>query len=298
MDGKVFCTDNTKMFRNIVKHGIVYLNDHPKIPALVLGLSGGIDSAMTAAVAREICDTIERDVQLIGVSIPIETNTKSEIKRARQVGEAFCDEFIQVKFIDIGFRLFKLLRELFWTSMYHSQGKYEKIRLGNIKARLRMIYLYDKAHRNGGIVLSTDNLSEYYLNFFTLHGDVGDLGLVQNIWKTELYGIADRLINYYYREFKLDKAKALSGCYTAVPTDGLGITPSDFQQLGVDSYAEVDDVLKDEAQALLGFKMTDGHEAHPIVRRSRKYAFKRKNPYNIARELIITGPETKILDKL
>lgn len=292
------CTDYETMFNNIIAQGIKYISKHPDIHTLVVGVSGGIDSALTAAVAREICSRMGR--LLICVSIPIETNTKGEINRARLTGKAFGDEFIEVKIIDKLYRFCKLMAELFWYSKHVFNIRSEKIRQGNIKARLRMIYLYDRAHREHGLVLSTDNLTEYYLNFFTLHGDVGDLGLIQNIWKTEVYGMARWLADEYYPlrfGFWGPKAFALAKTADATPTDGLGITRSDFEQIGVDNYFDVDKILLEEVQAKAGFVKPDTHHAHPVVQRCRRYAFKRNNPFNIARELIVPG-NAKVIDRL
>jgi len=286
------CTDYEAMFNNIVNQGVRYINKYPDIHSLVLGVSGGIDSTLTAAIAREICNRMGRG--LICVSIPIETNTKDEVERAKLTGDAFADEFIEVQFIDRLYRFTKLMFEMFWSTKYFFKTPSEKIRQGNIKARLRMMYLYDRAHRSDGIVLSTDNLSEYYLNFFTLHGDVGDLGLIQNIWKTEAYGLAKWLIDEYYQGLP---AVALIRSKNATPTDGLGITKTDYDQLGVDNYRVIDEILMMELEAKEGFVMPDDHDTNPVVQRSRRYAFKRSNPYNVPRELIIPG-SAKVIDIL
>lgn len=255
--------------------GTFYLHLYPNIKSMVVGLSGGIDSALTAAIAREICDQ-NPGMKLIGVSIPIESNKKVEIDNAICVGKAFCHEFMEVKFIDRLFRLFKLAVEFLYTSKYHSKKHAEKVRYGNIKARLRMIYLYDKAHRNNGIVLSTDNLSEFNLGFWTLHGDVGDFGLIQQLWKTEVYGMSMFLCQRYGG----NKADALMRAIKAVPTDGLGVSTSDYDQLDVNSYQEVDRILIDYLNGV-------DIKAHPIIKRHLKYAFKRENPHNIPRDHIL-----------
>ena len=287
-----FCTDYETMFNNIIEQGIRYINKYPDIHSLVLGVSGGIDSTLTAAIARKICDKTGR--HLVCVSIPIETNTKDEIERAELTADAFADKFIEVKSIDRLYRFSKLMFELFWSSKFFFNTPSEKIRQGNIKARLRMIYLYDRAHREQGIVLSTDNLSEYYLNFFTLHGDVGDLGLIQNLWKTEVIKMSKWISDVYHRG---TQAIALIRARNATPTDGLGITASDFDQLEADNYYEVDEILLNEIQAQEGFVMPPEHHSHPVVRRSRAYAFKRNNPFNIARGLIVPG-SAPVIDKL
>ena len=90
-----------------------------------------------------------------------------------------------------------------------------KIRMGNIKARLRMIYLYNLASKSNGLVLSTDNFTEYMLGFWTLHGDVGDFGIIQKVLKgLELYDIARYL----------DVPQEI---IDAKPDDGLGIAGGD-----------------------------------------------------------------------
>jgi len=270
------------MFNNIIKHGKDYLNKHPDVKTMVVGLSGGIDSALTAVLAREICDSTMRH-RLIGVSIPIVSNKKPEIERASDIGKLFCNEFEEIKIID---KVFKLAGKL----DLETKNTAEKIRLGNVKARLRMLTLYDIAHRNNGIVLSTDNLSEFNLGFWTLHGDVGDLGLIQSLWKTEVYGLAKYICDKYYKIFdygivhQLDyglKSRALDTSIKAIPTDGLGVSESDFDQLGMKSYEGVDVIL---IAYINGDKTL---ENHPVIKRHLKYAFKRENPYNIPRENII-----------
>lgn len=103
--------------------------------------------------------------------------------------------------------------------------------------------------------MSTDNQTEYQLGFWTIHGDVGDFDPIQDLWKTEVYGLANYLQDHYkskalealrndYKE-TCDNYKAMScAIYNScklVPTDGLGISNSDLEQIGAKSYAEVDD---------------------------------------------------------
>lgn len=105
--------------------------------------------------------------------------------------------------------------------------------------------------------MSTDNQTEYQLGFWTIHGDVGDFDPIQDLWKTEVYGLANYLQDHYkskalealrndYKE-TCDNYKAMScAIYNScklVPTDGLGISNSDLEQIGAKSYDEVDDIL-------------------------------------------------------
>lgn len=287
------CNDYHGMFENIVQQGINYLEEYPNIKSMVVGLSGGIDSALTAAIAREICNRTDRH-QLIGISIPIESNKKSEVINAETAGKAFCHKFIEVKWID---KVYPIFKRLIFRRRFSAN---KKIRFGNMKARFRMMYLYDKAHWHNGVVLSTDNLSEFNLGFWTLHGDVGDLGFIQQVWKTEVYGIASYLCLRYEKivtdaetvwwEAYAWMQKALIDARDAVPTDGLGITNSDFDQIGVSSYKEVDELLIEYINGDLKNK------EHPVIKRHITYGFKRENPYNIDRELIIPKPKPVVLD--
>jgi NAD+ synthase len=151
-----------------------------------------------------------------------------------------------------------------------------------MKARTRMIYLYDLAAKYKGMVLSTDNYTELLLGFWTLHGDVGDYGMVQNLWKTEIYAMSKFLANQMPKEQK----EALESCITAVATDGLGITNSDLDQIGAATYEEVDQIL---------LKLYDPHgfeqfADHPVIKRKVNSEFKRNNPYNIPRNEITSAP--------
>jgi NH3-dependent NAD+ synthetase len=164
-----------------------------------------------------------------------------------------------------------------------------------------MVHLYDLAYRTRGMVLSTDNYTELMVGFWTLHGDVGDYGLIQNLWKTEVYDLSNWLCNRV--ELSNGQSKALRDCVNAVPTDGLGITSSDLDQLGASTYGEVDKILKTwlvediDSFSWDNFlfypgriedyeefsKYRESLKGHPVVQRHLKSIFKRNNPYNIPR---------------
>ena len=166
--------------------------------------------------------------------------------------------------------------------------KKDKICIGNIKARARMIALYDIANKHNGLVLSTDNLTELLLGFWTLHGDVGDLGFIQGLFKTEVYGLSNWILDNFDKCIGLDKNseqtyKTLDECIKAVPTDGLGITESDYDQLECDSYSMIDYILID----YLNNPEASKYKNHPVVKRYEATHFKRENPYNFDRTCII-----------
>ena len=181
----ILCDKYEMMLKNIKSDFNAYLDRYEDtIHDLVIGTSGGIDSALTAAIASEICK--KRGIPLIGRSIPIESK-KDEIKLSELVGQAFCDNFKVIDMTHI-FKSFysnfetlenpvELAKELKLDIGYEKEDKVKYMKLihqGNVKARLRMIYLYYLARSLEGLVLSTDNQTEFQLGFWTLNGDVGD----------------------------------------------------------------------------------------------------------------------------
>lgn len=246
------------------------------LKSIVLGISGGIDSAICVALAKPVCD--ELGVKIIGRFIEIGTNTQDEIDRGNMVGAVFCHDYANENLTD-------QFGHLAW-GIDSREGTLDdetadKIRLGNIKARIRMIYLYNLAQLNSGMVLSTDNYTELLLGFWTLHGDVGDYGMVQNLWKMEVYGLSEWIAKNEGGEGS-EVFNALMACVDATPTDGLGITSSDVEQLGAENYEEVDTILQAE--------LTEpGSQDHTVAKRYYGTMFKRANPYNLPREVVAKG---------
>lgn len=280
------------MFNNIVDRGARYIYGC-QIRSMVMGVSGGIDSAVTAVLANAICrklkDSFDFECKLIGRVIPIESNKDEENERAFGIVNSFCDDY---KSIDLT-KLYKTLSAGLdmtddFLAMLHKEWTDEmpfdvKVRNGNIKARLRMIQLYHLAHKYNGIVLSTDNLTELMLGFWTLHGDVGDLGFIQSLWKTEVYGLAKWMVDNGYG----GENDALQACIDAVPTDGLGVTTSDFDQLGYKSYKEIDEKLLELVNLQYEHKNTSHLKDDPVVKRWSRTQFKRDNPCNLKRRDIV-----------
>lgn len=236
------------------------------LKAMVLGISGGIDSTVVAAICHEVSK--ETDIPLIGRSLPIK-NKEDEFSVSELVGEAFCDEF-KVFNLSNSYKasLFDLCADAglikdckgydwYWVSDLEELTGRTPIANGNLQARCRMKHLYDIASIRKGLVMSTDNQTEYQLGFWTIHGDVGDFDPIQDLWKTEVYGLANYLRDRYkskalealHNDYKetCDKYRAMSyAVYSScklIPTDGLGISNSDLEQIGAKSYDEVDDIL-------------------------------------------------------
>jgi len=268
--------DYQKMVDGIITGAKKYLEQYPGIKSLVVGISGGVDSGLTCALSRILLSQL-RDVRLIGQSLPAASNKMNENINAKMIGSAFCDTFDVVSVEDAATFVYEVL----FGGNISAEDKASRIRLGNTRARMRMMYLYHIAHLNDGVVLSTDNFTELMLGFWTLHGDVGDLGFLQNTWKTEVYGMARHLVELFDREQEPRKRDALLETVKAAPTDGLGVTETDFDQLGADSYKEIDVILIDYL-----YNGNKKWESHPVIARHKATQFKRCNPFNLSRECI------------
>lgn len=271
--------ESTRVISNIRSHFKEYMITS-KLQSVVLGISGGIDSALCAALLKPVMD--ELNLPLIGISLSASTNKHAEVERATAIGEQFCTKFheqpIEMPF-EVLFESIGLICEEFEQNVDAISDHKFRIHMGNIKARVRMIHLYGLAGLYNGMVISTDNMTEYLLGFWTLHGDVGDYGPIQNLWKTEVYTIAKELLEEFPND--LNKVIALRACIECAATDGLGVSTTSLEQLGGKSFEEVDEVLKE----IVNLKFIKGDETFQKIReRHINSQFKRNNPYNISRE--------------
>lgn len=260
-------TDYDKVFSTLVKRTEDYICSN-NLKCMVLGISGGIDSTVVAAICHEV--SRRTGVPLIGRSLPSNFNKKGETSTADLVGKAFCDNY---GVAGIHSTFLKLVT-MFTTSEDHIvEHKHTQtdIANGNIQTRIRMMYLYNLASLYKGIVMDTDNLTENNLGYFTVHGDVGDFNPIGGLWKTEVFKLAEYIKDHYYFESEVHsnpklieeasfKAHALEESLKLVPTAGLGITNSDLEEIGAESYEQVDYILQ-EILAWRKFKLNQGFES-------------------------------------
>lgn len=190
---------------------------------IFLGMSGGIDSALTAALFKNA------GWNVTGLTLPIHQNTE-ETDRGIEACESLGINHLQVDLTQ-AFESYLQHATEEADAELHTRDFYEdknaRVRGGNIRARLRMITLYNQASLHKGIVGSTDNFSELAAGFWTLHGDVGDVAPIQSLTKSwEVPALADEL-------------GVPESIISAVPTDGLGVANGDEDQFGF-SYLEFD----------------------------------------------------------
>ena len=212
---------------NLLVNGIKSYCEKNNIKTLVLGISGGIDSTVVAALCKS------SNIPLIGISMPCSTNGSDEISSATLTGNEFCTRCKEIN-----------LQSTFETVESFCKDSSDldstPISQGNIKARLRMTTLYDIASKVGGIVVDTDNLTEHFLGFWTIHGDDGDFNPIGCLWKHEVYGLARWMKKNIYKE-----SKALEAAIEIIPTDGNGVKAGgDLAQIAPGkTYDDVDEIL-------------------------------------------------------
>ena len=161
--------------------------DSTHMKQYVLGLSGGVDSSLVAA----ICKHAVGKEKITCIAMPIDSR-EEDLLDAKQVA----------KELDLN------LLVIDGSEMYHEGLKafakngieLDRATCSNLKVRIRMCILYAYAQKHGGLVIGTDNKDERYTGYFTKYGDGGvDVLPIVHLLKREvveackIYGISDRL---------------------------------------------------------------------------------------------------------
>ncbi|MEM1983377.1 MAG: NAD+ synthase [Sulfolobales archaeon] len=153
------------------------------VNGVVLGVSGGVDSACAAALAVKALGA-ERVHSLI---LPDKESDNADIEDAISVAEVL--GLKSIKHINI-----TDIVDAFLRSVGTSYENAPKVAKGNIKARSRMVLLYYFANIHNLLVLGTSNRSEYLLGFFTKWGDgAADIYPLINLYKTQVRLLAEYL---------------------------------------------------------------------------------------------------------
>jgi NAD+ synthase len=183
----------------------------------VVGLSGGVDSAVTLALA---VNALGKE-NVYGLIIP-ETGVSSP--KSEELATSLAKQFEVATFTYPLDKSLQALIGLPWG--------FNPLANQNIRPRLRMMLLYHFAATKQALVLGTSNKSEMLLGYGTKHGDfAADVEVIGNLYKTDVYAIAEKL-------------KIPPKIITRPPTAELHPTQTDEEELG-GSYKVIDKILQD-----------------------------------------------------
>ena len=220
----------------------------------VVGLSGGIDSALSCFLAAEALGP----ENVLAVRMPYKTSSQDSLDHAQLVIEQTGVQSLTVPITDMVEPLFARFPDM------------SAMRMGNVMARARMIVLYDQSEAFGGLVVGTGNKTEILLGYSTLFGDSAcALNPIGDLYKTQVRQLAAAL-------------GVPEVIITKPPSADLWVGQTDEGELGF-TYAEVDRLLYllvDERYSPMdcvqaGF---DADFVHQVVERVRRNQFKRLMP--------------------
>lgn len=262
--------------------GHYFVKNH--IHDVVLGVSGGIDSTIVAILLQRIKEYLKSiytfDLNIHGYSLPTDTTNNEELFISTLVGNTFCTHFSVDDITNVTNNIDRYLNSYSLSNTFKT---------GNIKSRFRMMYLYNKAKEYNGVVVGTDNYTEKLLGFSTIGGDdTADIMPILNLWKTEIYKFAEYFLTQFEKEKNFAACHALQSSIQLDPQDGLGISSTDMDQLGANSYYEVDEILFDYLNGITENELVEKYSVpivHNIIGRY-KHNFKINLPITIKRSEI------------
>ncbi len=147
---------------------------------VVLGLSGGIDSALTAAIAVDALG----NSNVVGVMMPSEFSSPGSVDDSRTLGGNLGIELITIPISDLMGAYNTGLNEVF-------RGREPDVTEENLQARIRGNILMALSNKFGWMVLSTGNKSEFSAGYCTLYGDMaGGFAVLKDVMKTTVYRLA------------------------------------------------------------------------------------------------------------
>ncbi len=172
-------SDEEKLFRALTMGTRDYLKKCG-FRSAVLGLSGGIDSALTACIAAAALGP----ENVLGVSLPSQYSSQSSLEDARALAQNLGIQYTVVP-IQRAFEVIKSELAPLFT------GRPEDITEENIQARIRGMYLMAISNKLGHLLLNTGNKSELATGYCTLYGDMcGGLAVIGDLPKTTVYRVA------------------------------------------------------------------------------------------------------------
>ena len=191
---------------------------------VLVGLSGGIDSALTATIAVDALGSNN----VVGVALPSKYNTEESLVDARLLAENLDIEF---KVIEIE-EIVNIFRNTLKESVNDELGQTTD---ENIQSRVRGNILMALSNQTGAMVVSTGNKSEMAVGYSTLYGDLaGGFALLKDLYKTEVYNLANfrNSISSVIPQNTIDKEPSAE------------LRPDQFDKDSLPEYELLDEILR------------------------------------------------------
>jgi len=148
----------------------------------VVGLSGGLDSAVSCVLATQALGTD----RVYPILLPCGGLSTQGVLDAMKLIEKIHIPLAHVTRIDIKPTVDVIVK---------SDSRMDRIRRGNVMARVRMMYLFDQAKKRHALVVGTENKTEYVLGYFTRFGDeASDVEPIRHLYKTQVYELAKQFM--------------------------------------------------------------------------------------------------------
>ena len=228
---------NSSQSERLYKALVVGLRDYVKnnkFSGVVLGLSGGIDSALVAALATDAFGS--KFVQAI--MLPSPYTGEESLKDARDAATLLNIKYSKLKISEA----MKVVDEILgdFKGPNFTAGITEE----NIQSRLRGLLLMALSNRYGYMVLATGNKSEYAVGYSTLYGDMcGGFAPIKDVWKTDVFKLCEWRNKNFSDLFKGPKGKVVpDNIIKKAPTAELRDNQKDTDSLP--EYNVLDEILK------------------------------------------------------
>lgn len=245
---------NTDLARTILTGFIQTEITRAGFAKAVVGLSGGVDSALSCYLAAEALGP----ENVLAVRMPYSASSQDSLDHAQMVIDALGVTSTTIPITDMVEPYFKQNPEA------------SHLRRGNIMARTRMIVLYDQSEVFGGLVVGTGNKTEILLGYTTLYGDSAcALNPLGDLYKTQVRQLARAL---GMPEAIIQKAPSADLWKDQTDEGELGFTYAEVDQL---LYLLVDQRYTPEDCVEAGF---DADFVRTVVERVRRNHFKRIQP--------------------